>query len=204
MGMAEDFADTAAIIANLDLVVSVDTAVVHLAGAMGKPVFMLDRYDNCWRWMSGRADSPVVPGHDDLPSGDAGRLVGPDRSRGGGASGNGRLARRRQDLSCQAPGCRRPGWPPMLRHSWVVGVEPRSGDGGGRRQRCQSECDAGSFRPLRPACGGHEVRPGIAAVVVSKAIGDMSRGAMMPAGHATHSGFGNGPIAVGRETCDGA
>jgi Flp pilus assembly protein TadD len=61
MGMAEDFADTAAIIANLDLVVSVDTAVVHLAGAMGKPVFMLDRYDNCWRWLSGRADSPWYP-----------------------------------------------------------------------------------------------------------------------------------------------
>jgi Flp pilus assembly protein TadD len=61
MAMVEDFADTAAIIANLDLVVSVDTAVVHLAGAMGKPVFMLDRYDNCWRWLSGRADSPWYP-----------------------------------------------------------------------------------------------------------------------------------------------
>lgn len=61
MGMAEDFADTAAIVANLDLVVSVDTAVVHLAGAMGKPVFLVDRYDNCWRWLSGRADSPWYP-----------------------------------------------------------------------------------------------------------------------------------------------
>jgi Flp pilus assembly protein TadD len=61
MGMAEDFADTAAIIANLDLVVSVDTAVVHLAGAMGKPVFLIDRYDNCWRWLSGRVDSPWYP-----------------------------------------------------------------------------------------------------------------------------------------------
>ncbi len=56
-----DFADTAALIANLDLVVSVDTAVVHLAGAMGKPVFLLDRYDNCWRWLSGRSDSPWYP-----------------------------------------------------------------------------------------------------------------------------------------------
>ena len=56
-----DFADTAAIIANLDLVVSVDTAVAHLAGAMGRPVFLLDRYDNCWRWLSGRADSPWYP-----------------------------------------------------------------------------------------------------------------------------------------------
>lgn len=56
-----DFADTAAIIANLDVVVSVDTSVVHLAGALGKPVFLLDRYDNCWRWLSGREDSPWYP-----------------------------------------------------------------------------------------------------------------------------------------------
>ncbi len=56
-----DFADTAALIANLDLVVSVDTAVVHLAGALGKPVFLLDRYDNCWRWLTGRTDSPWYP-----------------------------------------------------------------------------------------------------------------------------------------------
>ncbi len=56
-----DFADTAAIIANLDVVVSVDTSVVHLAGAIGKPVLMLDRYDSCWRWLSGREDSPWYP-----------------------------------------------------------------------------------------------------------------------------------------------
>ncbi len=61
MSDVRDFADTAAIVANLDLVISVDTSVVHLAGAMGKPVFMLDRYDNCWRWLSGRADSPWYP-----------------------------------------------------------------------------------------------------------------------------------------------
>jgi len=56
-----DFADTAAIIANLDLVVSVDTSVVHVAGALGKPVLMLDRHDNCWRWLCGRSDSPWYP-----------------------------------------------------------------------------------------------------------------------------------------------
>jgi hypothetical protein len=61
MDDVHDFADTAAVIANLDLVISVDTSVVHLAGAMGKPVFMLDRYDNCWRWLSGRDDSPWYP-----------------------------------------------------------------------------------------------------------------------------------------------
>ncbi|HEY1932571.1 MAG TPA: tetratricopeptide repeat protein [Acetobacteraceae bacterium] len=61
MADVADFADTAAIIANLDLVISVDTAVVHLAGALGKPVYLLDRYDHCWRWLSGRADSPWYP-----------------------------------------------------------------------------------------------------------------------------------------------
>jgi ADP-heptose:LPS heptosyltransferase len=61
MELVRDFADTAAIIANLDVVISVDTSVAHLAGAMGKPVFLLDRYDNCWRWLHGRADSPWYP-----------------------------------------------------------------------------------------------------------------------------------------------
>lgn len=61
MPQVGDFADTAAVVAGLDLVVSVDTAVVHLAGALGKPVFLLDRCDNCWRWFSGREDSPWYP-----------------------------------------------------------------------------------------------------------------------------------------------
>ncbi len=61
MEAVRDFADTAAIIANLDVVVSVDTSVAHLAGAMGKPVFLMDRYDNCWRWLHGRSDSPWYP-----------------------------------------------------------------------------------------------------------------------------------------------
>ena len=56
-----DFADTASIVAGLDAVVSADTAVAHLAGALGKPVLLMDRYDNCWRWLSGRADSPWYP-----------------------------------------------------------------------------------------------------------------------------------------------
>jgi Flp pilus assembly protein TadD len=61
MADVTDFADTAAIVANLDAVVTVDTSVAHLAGAMGKPVLLLDRYDNCWRWLSGRMDSPWYP-----------------------------------------------------------------------------------------------------------------------------------------------
>jgi ADP-heptose:LPS heptosyltransferase len=54
----EDFADTAALVANLDLVISVDTSTAHLAGALHKPVWILNRFDSCWRWMLERADSP--------------------------------------------------------------------------------------------------------------------------------------------------
>ncbi len=61
--MAEmaDFADTAALVANLDLVIAADTAVAHLAGALGRPVWVLSRYDACWRWLAGRQDSPWYP-----------------------------------------------------------------------------------------------------------------------------------------------
>jgi Tfp pilus assembly protein PilF len=57
-----DFADTAALIAGLDLVISVDTAVVHLAAALGRETWLLDRFDGCWRWLRGRRDSPWYPG----------------------------------------------------------------------------------------------------------------------------------------------
>lgn len=53
-----DFADTAAVIAALDLVISVDTAVAHLAAAMGKPVWLLLPHAADCRWMIGRVDSP--------------------------------------------------------------------------------------------------------------------------------------------------
>ncbi|MGK5025575.1 tetratricopeptide repeat protein [Janthinobacterium sp. RB2R34] len=57
-----DMADTAALIANLDLVISVDTAVAHLAGAMGKPCWLLlPDYLPDWRWLAGRRDSPWYP-----------------------------------------------------------------------------------------------------------------------------------------------
>ncbi len=56
-----DFADTASLVTNLDLVISVDTAVAHLAAALGKPVWLLDRFDPCWRWLSGRSESPWYP-----------------------------------------------------------------------------------------------------------------------------------------------
>jgi hypothetical protein len=56
-----DFADTAALIEALDLVISVDTSVVHLAGALAKPVWMFNRFDSEWRWMLEREDSPWYP-----------------------------------------------------------------------------------------------------------------------------------------------
>jgi hypothetical protein len=60
-GDLQDFADTAALIENLDLVITVDTAVAHLAGAMGKPVWVLVTYVADWRWMRDRSDSPWYP-----------------------------------------------------------------------------------------------------------------------------------------------
>lgn len=58
----DDMADTAALIASLDLVISVDTAVAHLAGALGKPCWLLlPDYLPDWRWLAGRSDSPWYP-----------------------------------------------------------------------------------------------------------------------------------------------
>jgi tetratricopeptide (TPR) repeat protein len=67
-----DFSDTAALIEQLDLIVAVDTAVAHLAGALGRPFWLLNRYSTCWRWLLGRDDSPWYP---------AARLFRQDRSR---------------------------------------------------------------------------------------------------------------------------
>ena len=57
-----DFADTAALIAHLDLVISVDTSVAHLAAAMGSPTWVLLPSIPDWRWMLDRKDSPWYPG----------------------------------------------------------------------------------------------------------------------------------------------
>jgi ADP-heptose:LPS heptosyltransferase len=56
-----DFSDTASIIENLDLVITVDTSVAHLAGAMGKPVWTLLPYIPDWRWMLDGDDTPWYP-----------------------------------------------------------------------------------------------------------------------------------------------
>jgi hypothetical protein len=57
----QDFTETAALIESMDLVISVDTAVAHLAGALAKPVWILLCFDACWRWFLDRDDSPWYP-----------------------------------------------------------------------------------------------------------------------------------------------
>lgn len=58
-GGVNTFADTAALVANLDVVVSVDTATAHLSAALGKPTWiMLNNYGPCWRWLLNRDDTP--------------------------------------------------------------------------------------------------------------------------------------------------
>jgi Flp pilus assembly protein TadD len=56
-----DFAETAALVANLDLVITVDTSVAHLAGALGRPVWILLQHFPGWQWMLHREDSPWYP-----------------------------------------------------------------------------------------------------------------------------------------------
>jgi len=57
----EDFADTAAVVELLDVVVTVDTSIAHLAGAMGKPVWILLPFNPDWRWLLDREDSVWYP-----------------------------------------------------------------------------------------------------------------------------------------------
>lgn len=61
-GQLQDFSDTAAIVAQMDLIISVDTSVAHLAGAMQRPLWLLLPYTADWRWQIARQDSPWYPG----------------------------------------------------------------------------------------------------------------------------------------------
>jgi hypothetical protein len=61
MDEADDFMDTAGLIENLDLIISVDTAVAHLSGALGKPTWLLNRFQSEWRWGIGRKESDWYP-----------------------------------------------------------------------------------------------------------------------------------------------
>ncbi|MGK7922173.1 MAG: tetratricopeptide repeat protein [Trichodesmium sp.] len=57
----DDLADTAAVIQQLDLIITIDTVIAHLAGALGKPVWVMLNFDSDWRWMLDRNDSPWYP-----------------------------------------------------------------------------------------------------------------------------------------------
>ena len=59
--LLHNFSDTAALVENLDLIIAVDTSTAHLAGALGRPIWILNRFDTCWRWFLERADSPWYP-----------------------------------------------------------------------------------------------------------------------------------------------
>jgi tetratricopeptide (TPR) repeat protein len=59
--LLNDFSDTAALLENLDLLISVDTSTAHLAGALGKPIWILNRFDTDWRWPPDRTGSPWYP-----------------------------------------------------------------------------------------------------------------------------------------------
>jgi ADP-heptose:LPS heptosyltransferase len=59
--MLRDFGDTAALIQAMDLVISIDTAVAHLAGALAKPVWIMLSFNPDWRWLPRREDSPWYP-----------------------------------------------------------------------------------------------------------------------------------------------
>lgn len=61
MGAVRDFADTAALAETLDLVITVDTSVCHLAGGLGRPTWTLSRADACWRWLGNREENPWYP-----------------------------------------------------------------------------------------------------------------------------------------------
>jgi len=61
MDECNDFMDTAALIENLDLVISVDTSVVHLAAALGKPTWLLNRFGSEWRWLEAKNTNPWYP-----------------------------------------------------------------------------------------------------------------------------------------------
>jgi ADP-heptose:LPS heptosyltransferase len=56
-----NFLDTASVVSEMDLVISVDTAVAHLAGALGKPVWILLQHSSDWRWLLNRQTSPWYP-----------------------------------------------------------------------------------------------------------------------------------------------
>ena len=84
-GQIADFEDVAAIVANLDLVISADTALAHLAGAIGQPAWILLPWAADWRWLEERGDSPWYPAARLFRQEQSGRLARGDAARGGSA-----------------------------------------------------------------------------------------------------------------------
>ena len=96
----DGFIDTAAVMMNLDLVITSDTAIAHLAGALGRPVWVALRAVPDWRWLLERTDSPWYPTMRLFRQSDAGRLgtgVRGDAGRTAGAGGG---------RPCLTPWCR--------------------------------------------------------------------------------------------------
>lgn len=96
--LLHDFSDTAAMVCALDLVVAVDTSTVHVAAGLGRPVWMLSRYDQCWRWITGRTDSHGMTACV-FTARTAPRLVRPDKAYPRGAEGICPRAPRRWGIS---------------------------------------------------------------------------------------------------------
>ena len=90
----EDYDDTMAILENLDLLVTVDTSVAHLAGAMGRPVWIMLPRAPDWRWLLERGDTPWYPTRAAVPSADRSPVGRRGEEDGGGA--------RRVELAGQA------------------------------------------------------------------------------------------------------
>ena len=84
---AHAFLDAAAAMMSLDLVVTCDTSIAHLAGALGRPVWVALKRDSEWRWLRGRDDSPVVSDDAAVPSAHRRRLARRVRGDGAGAQG---------------------------------------------------------------------------------------------------------------------
>lgn len=59
--LLHDFSDTAALMEQMNLIITVDTSSAHLAGALGRPVWLLNCFSSCWRWLLDRTDSPWCP-----------------------------------------------------------------------------------------------------------------------------------------------
>jgi tetratricopeptide (TPR) repeat protein len=119
---AVDFADTAALISGLDLVITVDTGIAHLAGAMGKPVWILLHVAPDWRWLTQRMNSPWYPSArlfrvtPEEWLGKSPPIVIPERARVGSATGGhaGRRVGLGNDIESAPAAPLAGGWDPVL------------------------------------------------------------------------------------------